>query len=71
MPDAMTVMDCDVAPVLQRYEVPALAVSVTLPPLQNVVGPDAVIVAAGIGLTVTVAGPDVAEQPATSKTVTV
>ena len=34
-----------VAPFDQRYVEPVLAVSVTLPPAQNVVGPDAVIVA--------------------------
>ena len=42
------------APFDQEYVDPAEAVSVTLPPAQNVVGPDALIVAAGSGLTVTV-----------------
>src|SRR3954471_14158994 len=36
---------CVVAPFDQRYDAPLLAVSVTLPPGQNVVGPLAVIVA--------------------------
>ena len=63
MPLALTVIDCEVAPVDQRYELPALAVSVTLPPSQNVVGPPALIVATGGSLTVTVVGADVALQP--------
>jgi hypothetical protein len=46
-------------------------VSVTLPPSQNVVGPDAVMVATGLGLTVTVTGADVALQPLAFVTVTV
>lgn len=50
---------------------PAGAVSVTLPPSQNVVAPLAAIVAVGPGLTVTVVGADVALQPAASVTVTV
>jgi hypothetical protein len=42
-----------VAPVDQRYEVPALEVSVTLPPTQKVNGPPAVMVGvAGIAFTV-------------------
>ena len=47
-------MACVVAPFDQRYEEPELAVSVTDPPSQNVVGPDGVIVAAGSALTVTI-----------------
>jgi hypothetical protein len=43
-----------VAPVDHKYEDPALDVSVTLPPVQNVKGPPAVIVGvAGNVLTVT------------------
>ncbi len=50
----MTLIDCVVAPFDQRYdEPPPDAVSVTLPPLQNVVGPLGVIVALGAGFTVT------------------
>ena len=45
MPDALTVMDCVEAPLDQSHDVPLLAVSVTLPPLQKVVGPEGVIVA--------------------------
>ena len=56
-------MDDVVAPVDHRYEDPALEVSTTLPPAQNVVGPPAVIVAAGSGLTVTDVAAEVAEQP--------
>lgn len=50
---------------------PAGAVSVTLPPSQNVVGPEVVTVAVGGGVTVTVVGADVAVQPFASVTVTV
>jgi hypothetical protein len=43
-----------VAPVDHRYVVPALEVNVTLPPVQNAVGPPAVMVGvAGSALTVT------------------
>ena len=67
----LTVIAAVVAPVDQRYDTPPLAVSVTLPPAQNVVGPLGVIVAVGSGLTVTVrlAGTDV--QPLASVVVTV
>ena len=58
------------APVDHRYELAALAVSVTLPPAQSVVGPLAVIVAVGNGLTVTDVGDDVAEHPLALVTVT-
>jgi len=59
-----------VAPVDQRYDVPLDAVSVTLPPAQNVVGPPAVIVAVGLALTVTDVGALAALQPAAFVTVT-
>ena len=50
-----------VAPVDHKYVVPALDVSVTEPPAQNVVGPEAVIVgAAGSALTVTTVAADTA-----------
>jgi len=72
-PVALTVMLEVVAPVDQRYEVPALEVSVTLPPVQKVNGPPAVIVGvAGIVLTVTVVAAESAEvQPAAFVTCTV
>ena len=71
MPDCETTIDCVVAPVDQRYDAAADEVSVTLPPEQNVVGPDGVIVGAGgNGFTVTVTGDDVAGQPPASVTVT-
>ena len=62
-----------VAPVDQRYEAPELDVSVTLPPVQNVSGPLAVIVGAeGIVLTVTVVAAEAALwQPAAFVTCTV
>ena len=71
MPPALTLMACVVAPVDQSQEDPALAVSVTEPPWQNVVAPVGVIVAAGSGLTVTVVAGDVALQPFAFVTVTV
>src|SRR6266550_912004 len=52
-PDVLTLIDCAVAPLDHKYVVPAGAVSVTEPPTQNVVGPPAVIVGVGSGLTVT------------------
>jgi hypothetical protein len=54
-----------VAPVDHKYDVPADAVKVTLPPAQNVNGPPAVMVGvAGSALTVTtVADDDALWQP--------
>ena len=63
LPLALTVIDCVVPPDDQSQELPALAVNVTLPPGQNVVGPPAVIVAAGAAFTVTAVGADVVLQP--------
>jgi hypothetical protein len=59
-----------VAPFDQRYDAPGDAVSCTFPPAQNVVGPPAVIVAAGVVFTVTAVGDDVALQPLAFVTVT-
>jgi hypothetical protein len=55
-----------VAPVDHKYVDPGLEVRVTLPPVQKVNGPPAVIVGvAGIELTITDVGADMAEvQPA-------
>jgi hypothetical protein len=64
------VIDCVVAPVDQRYEEAEEAVSVTEPPAQNAVGPDALMVGAGAVCTVTVVAEDVAEQPFAFVTVT-
>jgi hypothetical protein len=50
--------------------VPVLAVSTTLPPWQNVVGPDAVMVAPGLGLIVTLIASDVSEHPFVFVTIT-
>ena len=71
MPDVLTVIAAVIAPVDQRYDTPPDAVSVTLPPAQNVVGPLGVIVAVGKGLTVTVwlAGADVQLLPSVVVTV--
>ncbi len=63
-------IDCVVAPFDQSHDEPADAVSVTEPPVQNVVGPDAVIVAAGLSLTITEVAALVALQPAALVTVT-
>ena len=70
MPLAEAVIDCVVAPLLQRYDAPGLEVSTTLPPHARLVGPDAVIVGVAGVLTVTVVGADVALQPAALVTVT-
>ena len=70
-PAALTVIDCVVAPVLHNQDAPADAVSVTEPPLQNVTGPPAVMVAAGNAFTVTTVAADTAEHPAALVTVTV
>jgi hypothetical protein len=51
--------------------VPPLAVSVTLPPAQNVVGPEGVMVAVGSGSTVTVCDAGAAVQEFASVVVTV
>jgi hypothetical protein len=64
-------MEEAVDPVLQRYALPVEAVSVTEPPLQKVVAPEALIVAAGEVTTVTVVAIEVALHPLTSVTVTV
>ena len=60
-----------VAPVDQRYETPPDAVSVTLPPAQNVVAPLGVIVAVGSGFTVTVCDAGAEVHPFASVVVTV
>ena len=52
-----------VAPLDHRYDDPLEAVSVTLPPAQNVVGPPAAIVAVGLAFTVTTVAALVALQP--------
>jgi hypothetical protein len=67
---ALTTIDCVTAPFDQRYEAPLDAVSVTLPPAQNVVGPPAVMLAVGFGLTVTTVGDEAALQPFAFVTVT-
>ena len=59
-----------VAPLDQRYDEPALAVSVTDPPVQNVVAPDGVMVAAGAAFTVTTVGTEAVLQPLAFVTVT-
>jgi hypothetical protein len=56
-------IDCVVAPVDQRYDAPLDAVKVTLPPAQNVVGPEAVMLATAGGLTVTPVVAEVALHP--------
>ena len=56
-------IDRVVAPFDQRDDAPLDAVSVTLQPWQNVVGPLGVIVAVGLAFTVTTVGALVALQP--------
>ena len=71
-PAVVAVIEAVVAPVLQRYDVPPLAVKTTLPPEQNVVVVAAVIVAVGNALTVTdVAALAADVQPFASVTCTV
>jgi hypothetical protein len=70
-PDALATIDCVVAPVDQRYEALAGAVSVTEPPSQNDVGPLALTTGvAGSALTVTAVAALVALQPFAFVTVT-
>ena len=59
-----------VTPFDHKYEFAVLAVSVTLPPSQNVVGPPAVIVGVAGAFTVTAVGALVALQPLPSVIVT-
>ena len=70
-PEALTVIEEVVAPLLHKYEVPVLAVKTTFPPWQKVVAEPAVIVAVGSALTVTAVAELVAEQPLLLVTVTV
>ena len=60
-----------VRPFIHLYELPALAVSTTEPPWQNVVAAAELIVAVGFEFTVTVVAVDVALQPAAFVTSTV
>jgi hypothetical protein len=71
LPPELTRIDRVVAPFDQIYDAPADAVSVTLPPGQNVVGPSAVMLAAGSAFAVTTVGADVALQPFVPVIVTV
>jgi hypothetical protein len=70
VPAVATVIDCVVAPFDHRYVAAGLAVRTTLPPLQNVVGPDGLIVGMGFGFTVTTVSADVMEHPFEFVTVT-
>src|SRR3954453_19236536 len=71
-PVELTVIDCVVAPVDQRYELALLEVRVTEPPAQNVVGPDAVIDgAAGVAFAGTAFGAGGAVQVSELPVVTV
>ena len=63
-------MVCVLAPLLHSHAVPVLAVKFTELPVQNEVGPPAVMVAIGKAFTVTVVMVEVAEQPAAVVTVT-
>ena len=48
-PEAVTVILCVVAPLLQRYPSAGLAVSTTLPPWQNVVVPSLIVIVGAAG----------------------
>jgi hypothetical protein len=63
LPDPDTAIDCEVAPLDQRYEAAADAVRVTCAPSQKVVGPSADTVAAGSDDTATFVAALVALQP--------
>ena len=74
VPDAVTVMDCVVAPFDQRFPVADEEVNTTFPPEQNVVGPPAEIVGvAGMAFTVTTVAAERGEvhNPLSTKTVNV
>jgi hypothetical protein len=61
----LTLIDCVVAPLLHCQLLPLLAVSVTLPPAQKLVGPLALIVATGSAFTVTIVVPVADVHPLT------
>ena len=63
VPDVVAVIEAVVAPLLQRYDVPPLAVKTTLLPAQTVNGPLGVIIAVGEAITVTTIAALVPEQP--------
>jgi hypothetical protein len=70
-PDAVTLIDCVVSPLDQRYEAEDGAVNVTEPPAQNVVDPPAVITGVdGFAFTVTDVAAEAALQPLPFVTVT-
>ena len=58
VPVVLATMERVVAPFDQSQLVPSLAVRVTLPPSQNLVGPDAVMLTVGSGFTVTFTAAD-------------
>ncbi len=71
VPAALTVMADVVSPPGDHtYEVPPEAVSVTVSPGSNAVGPLTLMFATGIAFTVTVVAADVAEHPPTPVTCT-
>lgn len=67
-PLVFTVIDCVVAPVDHRYDWPALAISVTLLPLQKLTGPDVAI--AGVNAPTLTVAVSLLEQPLVSLTET-
>jgi hypothetical protein len=69
-PELETVIDCVVAALLHNHELPADAVSTTLPPWQMARGPPAVILAAGVGFTTTVVTGELLIQPLACVTAT-
>lgn len=72
VPDVETVIACVVSAVDQVFPAAADEVSVTEPPVQNVVGPPGVMIGTlGAAFTVTAVAEDVATQPEPFPTVTV
>jgi hypothetical protein len=65
----VTSIDGVVSPVLQAYVAPPAAVKVTVVP-RHALDPDEVIVATGVGFTVTTTAEDVEEHPEAFVTVT-
>lgn len=70
VPDVLAVIDWVVAPLLHNQELPADAVSVTLPPSQNVVAPEALMIAGGLLFTVTAVAAELATHPPAPVTAT-
>ena len=69
-PDAVTVILCEVSPLLQAYELVEAVERITESPSQKTVFPEAVIATIGLGFTVTFRGTELPRQPFRSVTET-